>query len=267
MIPFDEMTYSIVIPAYNEGQRLGETLEKVLAYVRQQGWDAEVIVVNDGSRDNTAQIARTFAEKNPILRLVENPGNRGKGYSVRNGILNSRGDIVVFSDADLSSPIEEMPKLLQALAAGADIAIGSRWLRAELQTQRQSLHRQLFGRVFNGLNRIILGLQFKDTQCGFKAFTRRAAQAILPLQRIERWGFDPEILFLARKFGFRVEEVPVRWGHVGGTRINPLLDGARMFEEMLRIRWYDLTGKYDGTPATAAPQPVKTLPGGPTHRV
>jgi dolichyl-phosphate beta-glucosyltransferase len=268
MIPFDEMTYSIVIPAYNEGQRLGETLERVLTYVRQQGWDTEVIVVNDGSRDNTAQIVRTFAEKHPNLRLVENPGNRGKGYSVRNGILNSRGDIVVFSDADLSSPIEEMPKLLQALAAGADIAIGSRWLRAELQTQRQSLHRQLFGRVFNGLNRIILGLQFKDTQCGFKAFTRRAAQTILPLQRIERWGFDPEILFLARKFGFRVEEVPVRWGHVGGTRINPLMDGARMFEEMLRIRWYDVTGKYDGrTPAAAAPQPVKTLPGGPAPRV
>lgn len=268
MIPFDEMTYSIVIPAYNEGQRLGETLEKVLGYVRQQGWDAEVIVVNDGSRDNTAQIVRNFAEKNPILRLVENPGNRGKGYSVRNGILNSRGDIVVFSDADLSSPIDEMPKLLQALAAGADIAIGSRWLRSELQTQRQSLHRQLFGRVFNGLNRLILGLQFKDTQCGFKAFTRRAAQTILPLQRIERWGFDPEILFLARKFGFRVAEVPVRWGHVGGTRINPLMDGARMFEEMLRIRWYDLTGKYDGRiPASAAPQPVKTLPGGPAPRV
>jgi dolichyl-phosphate beta-glucosyltransferase len=267
MIPFDEMTYSIVIPAYNEGQRLGETLEKVLAYVRQQRWDAEVIVVNDGSRDNTAQIVRAFAEKNPIVRLVENPGNRGKGYSVRNGILNSRGDIVVFSDADLSSPIEEMPKLLQALAAGADIAIGSRWLRSELQTQRQSLHRQLFGRVFNGLNRIILGLQFKDTQCGFKAFTRRAAQTVLPLQRIERWGFDPEILFLARKFGFRVEEVPVHWGHIGGTRINPLMDGARMFEEMLRIRWYDLTGKYDGRIPAAAPQPVKTSPGGPAPRV
>ena len=266
MIPFDEMIYSIVIPAYNEGQRLGETLEKVLAYVRQQGWDAEVIVVNDGSRDNTAQIVRTFAEKNRILRLVENPGNRGKGYSVRNGILNSRGDIVVFSDADLSSPIDEMPKLLQALAAGADIAIGSRWLRSELQTQRQSLHRQLFGRVFNGLNRLILGLQFKDTQCGFKAFTRRAAQTILPLQRIERWGFDPEILFLARKFGFRVAEVPVRWGHVGGTRINPLMDGARMFEEMLRIRWYDMTGKYDGRIPAASPQPVETLPGGPAPR-
>jgi dolichyl-phosphate beta-glucosyltransferase len=259
-----DITYSIVIPAYNEGTRLGATLEKVLGYVRAQGWNAEVevIVVNDGSRDNTTELVRGFAARDPVLRLVENPGNRGKGYAVRNGMLNARGEIVVFSDADLSSPIEEMPKLLAALAGGADIAIGSRWLRAELQTQRQSALRQLFGRIFNVLNRIILGLRFKDTQCGFKAFTRRAAQTILPLQRIERWGFDPEILFLARKFGFRVEEVAVLWGHSGDTRIHPLLDGARMFWEMVRIRWYDLTGKYDGGTAAGA-QAVKTLPGGP----
>jgi dolichyl-phosphate beta-glucosyltransferase len=254
-----EITYSIVIPAYNEGKRLGATLEKVLGYLRGQRWNAEVIVVNDGSHDNTAELVRELAEKDPRLRLVENPGNRGKGYSVRNGMLNALGDVVVFSDADLSSPIEEMPKLLAALAAGADIAIGSRWLRAELQTQRQSLHRQLFGRVFNLLNRMILGLRFKDTQCGFKAFTRRAAQTILPLQRIERWGFDPEILFLARKFGFQVEEVAVLWGHSGDTRIHPLLDGARMFWEMVRIRWYDLMGKYEVGSVPA--QAVKTLPG------
>jgi dolichyl-phosphate beta-glucosyltransferase len=259
-----DITYSIVIPAYNEGTRLGATLEKVLAYVRAQGWNAEVIVVDDGSRDNTAELVREFAAKDPVLRLVENPGNRGKGYAVRNGMLNSRGEIVVFSDADLSSPIEEMPKLLAALAAGADIAIGSRWLRAEMQTQRQSAFRQMAGRIFNALNRILLGLQFKDTQCGFKAFTRRASQAILPLQHIERWGFDPEILFLARKFGFRVEEVAVLWGHSGDTRIHPLLDGARMFQEMVRIRWYDLTGKYDGA---AAAQPAETLPGGRAPRV
>ncbi|MFZ0817285.1 MAG: dolichyl-phosphate beta-glucosyltransferase [Candidatus Sulfotelmatobacter sp.] len=260
------MNYSIVIPAYNEGQRLRATLEKVLGYVRQHGWDAEVIVVNDGSRDNTAEIVREFAKKDSLVRLVENPGNRGKGYSVRHGMLKARGDVVVFSDADLSSPIEEMPKLLDALVQGADIAIGSRWLKAELQTQRQSLHRQAFGRVFNLLLRIILGLRFKDTQCGFKAFTRRAAQTILPLQHIERWGFDPEILFLARKFGFPVEEVPVLWGHTGGTRINPLVDGARMFQEMLRIRWYDLMGKYDGRSAvtTAA---TKTVPGRQVPRV
>jgi dolichyl-phosphate beta-glucosyltransferase len=266
MRQFNDMTYSIVIPAYNESQRLGATLDKVLAYVRAQRWDAEVIVVNDGSRDNTAEIVRAFAAKDPMVRLVENPGNRGKGYSVRNGILSSRGDIVVFSDADLSSPIEEMPKLLEALAAGADIAIGSRWLRTELQTQRQSLHRQVFGRIFNLLMRAVLGLQFKDTQCGFKAFTRAAAQAIFPLERIERWGFDPEILFLARKFGLRTEEVPVQWGHSGGTRINPLVDGARMCQEMLRIRWYDITGKYDGRDGMVA-QAVKPLSGRPSSRL
>jgi dolichyl-phosphate beta-glucosyltransferase len=251
-------TYSIVIPAYNESARLGATLEKVLRYIAQQRWDAEVILINDGSRDSTAQIARDFAALNPLLRVVENLGNRGKGYSVRNGMLNARGQTVVFSDADLSSPIEEMPKLLQTLADGADIAIGSRWLQAETQTQRQPLHRQLFGRVFNLLLRIILGLKFKDTQCGFKAFKQSAVQAIFPLQRIERWGFDPEILFLARKFNFKVQEVAVAWGHSGGTRIHPLVDGSRMFWEMLRIRWYDLTGKYDGSPAVA---PGATRPG------
>src|ERR1700692_4844869 len=252
------MTYSIVIPAYNEGQRLAPSLEKVLAYVHQQGWGAEVIVVNDGSRDNTAEIVREFAAKDPLLRLVENPGNRGKGYAVKNGMLNARGEIIVFSDADLSSPIEEMPKLLEAISAGADIAIGSRWLRSELQIHRQSLHRQLFGRVFNGLNRVVLGLKFRDTQCGFKAFTRQASHMILPLQQIERCGFDPESLFLARKCGLRVDEVAVRWAHVGGTRINPLVDGARMFQEMVRIRWNDLSSKYDGGSPATAPA-VKTL--------
>ena len=245
-------TYSIVIPAYNERTRIGATLERVLSYVRSQGWDAEVIVVNDGSRDNTAEIVQSFAANHPTLRLIENPGNHGKGYSVRNGMLHARGRIILFSDADLSSPIEESVKLFQALESGADIAIGSRWLRSELQTQRQPLHRQLFGRIFNLLLRITLGLQFADTQCGFKAFKRAAAQAIFPWQKIERWGFDPEILFLSRKFGFKVQEIPVAWGHVGDARINPVIDGARMFQEMLRIRWYDLTGKYNGTETMAA---------------
>jgi dolichyl-phosphate beta-glucosyltransferase len=252
-------TYSIVIPAYNESARLGATLEKVLAYVHAQRWDAEVIVVNDGSRDNTADIVRAFATKDPVLRLVENPGNHGKGYSVRNGMLNTRGRIVLFSDADLSSPIEEAPKLLQALDDGADIAIGSRWLRAETQTQRQPLHRQVFGRIFNLVLRLTLGLQFADTQCGFKAFKQPAVQAIFPLQKIERWGFDPEILFLAKKLKFKTQEVSVAWGHSGGTRINPLVDGSRMVMEMLRVRWYDLTGRYNSAPAPA----TKPLP---THR-
>jgi glycosyltransferase involved in cell wall biosynthesis len=256
-------TYSIVIPAYNESARLGASLEKVLSYVHAQGWDAEVIVVNDGSRDNTAEIVLNFMAKDSMLKLLENPGNRGKGYSVRNGMLHAQGRIILFSDADLSSPIEEAPKLLNALEAGADIAIGSRWLQAETQTQRQPLHRQLFGRIFNLMLRVSLGLQFADTQCGFKAFKRAAAQAIFPLQKIERWGFDPEILFLARKLGFKVDEIPVVWGHSGGARINPVIDGARMFQEMLRVRWYSMTGEYDGGGAAASPE-TATLPETPT---
>ena len=233
-----------MIPAYNEGRRLGATLEKVLAYVDRQKWPAEIIVVNDGSRDNTAEIAQEFAQKSPILRLVENPGNRGKGYAVRNGMLNATGEVLLFSDADLSSPIEEAPKLFAAIGAGADVAIGSRWLKAELQTERQPGYRQLFGRIFNLLLRAILGLKFKDTQCGFKAFTRRAALEIFPRQKIERWGFDPEILFIAQKHGFKIAEVPVEWAHDPGTRISPLRDGTRMFFEMLKIRWNAWTGKY-----------------------
>src|SRR5438270_3319177 len=135
--------YSIVIPAYNEGARLGGTLDRVLGYIAAQHWDAEVIVVNDGSRDNTAEVVRSRARQNCVLRLLENPGNHGKGYSVRNGILSGAGEILLFTDADLSSPIEEAGKLFDAIEAGADIAIGSRWLQPKLQAQRQSFFRQL----------------------------------------------------------------------------------------------------------------------------
>ena len=238
--------YSIIIPAYNESARVGATLERVLAYATEQGWDAEVIAVDDGSRDNTAEVIRGYAQHDSRLRLLQNPGNRGKGYSIRNGMLQGRGEILLFSDADLSSPIEEADKLFAEIAQGADIAIGSRWLRSHLQTQRQPIYRQLFGRVFNLMLRITLGLNFRDTQCGFKAFTCRAAQLIFPLQRIERWGFDPELLYLARKFGLKVAEVPVAWAHCEGTRINPLRDAPQMFGEMLKIRWNALSGKYVG---------------------
>ena len=224
--------------------RIGATLATVLAYADEHGWDAEVIAVDDGSHDNTADIVRSYAQKNPRLRLLQNPGNRGKGYSVRNGMLHAQGEILLFSDADLSSPIAEAEKLFAAIAAGADVAIGSRWLRRDLQTQRQPLYRQLFGRIFNLSLRIFLGLNFKDTQCGFKAFTRQAATTIFPLQKIERWGFDPELLYVARKFGFNIVEVPVAWAHREGTRIDPLRDGIKMFLEVLKIRWNALTGKY-----------------------
>ncbi len=243
--PGTDVQYSIIIPAYNESARIGATLEKLLDYVERQNWDAEILVVNDGSTDNTAEVVRRYAAGNPCLRLIENPGNRGKGYSVRNGMLQAGGEALLFTDADLSSPIEEAPRLFQELAAGADIAIGSRWLRSDLQGRRQPLFRQMLGRVFNLLARCLLGLGYRDTQCGFKAFTRKAARTIFTRQRIEGWGFDPELLYLARKCGLRVSEVSVRWAHCDGTRISPVRDGLRMLGEMLAVRCYAMSGKYD----------------------
>lgn len=245
---------SIVIPAYNESARLRPTLDRILSFVRGQAWDAEVIVVDDGSRDETASLVQDYARTNEIVRLVQNHGNHGKGYSVRNGVLNAQGAIILFTDADLSAPIEEAPKLLKALESGADVAIGSRWVRAELQAQHQSVSRQIMGRAFNLLLRVLLRLDFKDTQCGFKAFRRSAAKALFPLQKIEGWGFDAELLFLARRLGIQVAEVPVRWSHDEATRIRPLADGSKMVMEMLRIRCYSLLGKYGDSRPPGAPQ-------------
>ena len=245
------MTYSIVIPAYNESDRIRPTLDEIIRHAQEQKWDAEILVVDDGSRDDTAEIVRAYSREHPQIQLIQNPGNRGKGFSVRNGMLHARGDICLFTDADLSSPIAEAKKLFDAIRQGADIAIGSRWLRAELQTERQPLYRQAFGRIFNLLLRLVLGLHFVDTQCGFKAFRREAAQRIFPMQKIERWGFDPEILFLARRLGLRTVEVPVIWAHSEGTRLHPFRDGIRMFGDVIRIRWNALTGAYANPPVTS----------------
>jgi len=248
------LTYSFIIPAYNESDRIRPTLDEILRYAGERNWDTEILVVDDGSGDDTAQIVRQYSEAHPQIFLVENPGNRGKGFSVRNGMLHARGDICLFTDADLSSPISEAQKLFDAISEGADVAIGSRWLCPELQTERQPFYRRVFGRIFNLVLRVFLGLNFADTQCGFKAFRRDAAQRIFPLQKIERWGFDPEILFLARRLGFSVKEVPVLWAHSEGTRLHPFRDGLRMFIEVLRIRWNSISGDYA---ATVLPSPGK----------
>jgi glycosyltransferase involved in cell wall biosynthesis len=237
--------YSIVIPAYNESARIGGTLQAVVACIRQRGWNAEVIVVDDGSHDDTAEIVRAFAKNAPELRMIHNPGNRGKGYSVRNGILQALGEVVMFTDADLSAPIEEADGLFAAIVGGADIAIGSRWLERTRQSIRQPLYRQFFGRCFNVVTHAVMGLPYADTQCGFKAFTRAAAQTVFQLQTIERWGFDPEILFIARKRGFRVVEVPVSWAHDERTRISYLRDGTRMLQDIAIVRWNALRGHYN----------------------
>jgi dolichyl-phosphate beta-glucosyltransferase len=245
------MTYSVVIPAYNESNRIRPTLDEILRYVEEHKWDVEILVVDDGSGDDTAEIVREYSRSHPQVQLVRNPGNHGKGFSVRNGMMHARGEICLFTDADLSSPIGEAEKLFTAIRNGADIAIGSRWLRAELQTERQPLYRQLFGRIFNLLLRLVLGLHYMDTQCGFKAFRRDAAQQIFPMQKIERWGFDPEILFLARRRKLRTVEVPVIWAHSEGTRLHPFRDGIRMFGDVMRIRWNSITGAYSSTAVTS----------------
>lgn len=241
--------YSIVIPAFNEGHRITATLDKLMVYIEQEDWNAEVIVVDDGSHDETPTIVRDYAERHPTVRLLQNPGNRGKGYSVRHGMLEAKGDLLLFSDADLSSPICEAKKLFAALEAGGEVAIGSRWLESTLQTKRQPFHRQLFGRLFNLYLRMLLGLRYKDTQCGFKAFTVSSALILFQHQKIERWGFDPELLFLAKKFGLSVREIPVEWAHDKRSKISYFKDGLKMGVETLRVRWYELMGMY----ARAAP--------------
>jgi len=239
------LTYSIIIPAYNESARLPASLEAIQAFISEQHLRAEILVVNDGSTDDTAEVVRRCASSNGAVRLLDNPGNHGKGYSVRNGMMNAAGDVLLFTDADLSSPITEAPKLFAAIQQGADVAIGSRWLDSDTQTQRQPFYRQLLGRLFNFTLQAILGLHFKDTQCGFKAFTRSAARQLFPFQRVDTWGFDPELLFIAKKFTLRVTEVPVEWAHEHGSKLRVLRDGAAMLGQMLAIRWNDLCGRYE----------------------
>ena len=256
---------SIVIPAYNESARIEATLASVLECVETRHWDAEILVVDDGSTDSTAAIVQKWMARNPHLHLVKNPGNRGKGYSVRNGLLQAAGNIVMFTDADLSAPIEEAELLIEAIDAGADVAIGSRWLDKQKQTVYQPLYRRFFGRCFNWVTRKVIGLPFKDTQCGFKAFRRDTAQTIFRLQTIERWGFDPEILFIARKLKYTIVDVPVTWGHDERSRISYLKDGMKMLEEMGQIRTNSLRGRYDQ--AIAALKDTSKMVTPPVERV
>jgi len=236
---------SIVIPAYNESARIENALERVMSCVAERGWDAEVLVVDDGSKDDTAAIVQRWMADHPRLHLVQNPGNKGKGYSVRNGLLQAAGEVVMFTDADLSAPMEEAERLIAAIAGGADVAIGSRWMDRTRQTIHQPLYRQFFGRCFNWITRTVMDLPFKDTQCGFKAFKRSTAQVIFRLQTIERWGFDPEILFIARKLKYVIREVPVTWGHDERSRMSYLKDGMKMLQDMSRIRANSIAGRYD----------------------
>jgi glycosyltransferase involved in cell wall biosynthesis len=238
-----EPEVSIVIPAYNEERRLPRALERIREYLSARKLAAEVIVVDDGSTDGTARVVEEWRERTPGLRLVSNGRNRGKGYSVRHGMLEARGRIALFTDADLSAPIEEADKLFAALQ-GCDVAIGSRAVDRSLIEVHQSRVREVAGILYNLLVRLITGLPFVDTQCGFKAFVMPKCRIIFEQQRIERFGFDPEILFLAKHHGLRAVEIPVRWAHDPHAKVNVYLDSLNMFGDLFRIRWNWLASRY-----------------------
>jgi dolichyl-phosphate beta-glucosyltransferase len=241
---------SVVIPSYNEEKRLPPALDRVVKYLIARGYrESEIIIVNDGSSDRTAEIAREIgaelAQRNLRIRVLNNPGNCGKGYSVRHGANKSTGEWLLVSDADLSAPIEECDKLFMAVKDGNfDAAIGSRALNRSLIGVRQLFFREFIGRTFNVMVRLVAGLPFADTQCGFKLFSRQLARRVFAAQSLERFGFDVEILYLAKKFGFRVAEVPIRWNDVAGTKV-AAFSGADAFLDILRVRRNDWLGKYD----------------------
>jgi glycosyltransferase involved in cell wall biosynthesis len=230
--------FSIVIPCFNEERRISETLRMTIEYLAANATESELIVVNDGSTDGTAGIARKIlSETNIATRLLENFPNRGKGAAVRSGLLAARKPIGLFSDADLSTPINETPKLIGPIANGeVDIAFGSRALDRSLIGVHQPWRREQGGRVFNLLVRVATGLPFSDTQCGFKAFRLDVCRPILEAARINGFAFDVELLFLAHRAGLRIWEIPVRWNHAEGSKVSFFRDSLRMLREVIVLR-------------------------------
>jgi dolichyl-phosphate beta-glucosyltransferase len=235
---------SVVIPAYNESARISQTLQKIRDYLEGRPGRFEIIVADDGSRDGTAERAVAARPEDPNLRVLALGRNQGKGAAVRAGVQAARGRRVLFSDADLSTPIEDLEVLERALDDGAAVAIGSRALRDSRVMVRQPWHRQTMGKVFNLLVQVLALPGIHDSQCGFKLFRQAEAQRLFGAQRLSGFSFDVEILFLARKFGFRVAEVPVSWYDSPASRVDPVLDSARMLRDLFRIRWDWLRGRY-----------------------
>lgn len=244
MPPSKKPRLSVIIPAFNEENRLGATLEKICLYLKEKRVSFEALVVDDGSRDGTAALALKMSRRFPAIRVLRNSFNLGKGASVRAGVMEARAEAVLFTDADLSTPIEELERLWPQLGASAEVVIASRGLAASRIRRRQPLYRMLMGKAFNVLVRLAAVRGIADTQCGFKLFTRKAGQAVFPLQRVPRFGFDVEFLYLAKKMGFRVAEVPVSWENSPASTVNPIADASQMFFDLLLIRLNDWQGKY-----------------------
>lgn len=236
---------SIVIPAWNEQGRLPETLRRISAYLDSDQWSfQEILVVDDGSTDGTAEWAEAMASQDPRIRVLRNGRNRGKGYSVRHGMLEGRGEWCLLTDADLSAPIAELGKLWRAIEeTGSGIAIGSRALDRSLIGVHQPGLRESAGQVFNLVMRLVVGLNISDTQCGFKLFRADVAKEVFSRQRLERFGFDVEVLFIADRRGYGIAEVPVRWNHVEASKVG-MLTGLRAFAELAQVRINNLLGRY-----------------------
>jgi glycosyltransferase involved in cell wall biosynthesis len=236
---------SVVIPAFNEEKRLPDTLENLASFFETLPLEhLEILVVDDGSNDGTAQVVRQRAQSDARFRLLQNPGNRGKGYAVRHGMLQAKGDWRLLTDADLSTPITELCKLHRAAAANnAAVAIGSRAIDRSLIARHQSFFRELGGRFFNVVMRRITGLPFADTQCGFKLYRADAAEAVFSRQRLDGFSFDVEDMFIAQTLGIKVAEVPVIWANAEGTKVS-LRSTLRAFTDLIRIRFYARARRY-----------------------
>jgi dolichyl-phosphate beta-glucosyltransferase len=232
----EALDLSIVIPAYNEAERLPAGVRRIHAFLEERGLRGEILVVDDGSRDGTSGVTRALAAEIPELRLLGYPVNRGKGFAVRTGMARARGDAVLFTDADLSTPIDELDALREALREGADVAIGSRHLEHSRILIRQPFHRRHLGRIFNGVLSLLGVRGYSDTQCGFKLFTREAAGRIFPRVRTDGFAFDVEVLLVARRLGLRTREIPVRWNNHSDSRVRPVRDSVRMLLEVLRMQ-------------------------------
>lgn len=234
----DRVALEVIIPAYNEEERLGRTLARVAEYYESQPYTWRCVVVNDGSKDSTAKIVQDVAECDPRFGLLEYGGNRGKGFAVRYGILRANADRVLFCDADLATPQEETEKLLAAMEAGAPVAIGSRPLKDSALEVRQPLYRELLGRAFNKCVQLLCVKGIDDTQCGFKMFTAASAQEIFSRCKLDGFGFDFEAMMIARDLGYDIAEVPIRWRHQEGSKVVLLRDGPRMLRDLVKLRMW-----------------------------
>lgn len=239
---------SIVIPAYNEGLRIGKTLAETFNYLDNLNFESEVLIVDDGSTDGTVdKVMESMERARGRLRLMRNPGNRGKGYSVRSGMLQTRGEIVLFYDADMSVPTTEIEKVIQPIIDGQfDVVFGSRYIDSDLIGTPQSVLRRAVSRIGNVIMRRVTGLDYRDMQCGFKAFRGSTARSVFRHQTNDGYGFDPEVLFIATKRGWRLLETPVICNHVTGSKVRILTTPVKVLLEVLRIRRNDLLGLYDG---------------------